>query len=878
MNSWWRLFGRKQRFEQDMTDELRFHLERQVASNIAAGMSPEEARRQALLQLGAVEGVKAQCREERRGFWLESFCSDLRYGFRMLRKNPGFTAIVVITLAFGIGANTAIFSVVNSILLRPLPARDPAQIVDLAWQQRNGKPIEYFSFADYKDIRDQSSSVFSNVAVFQSSFDGLSTKGRADRILTSYVTGSYFPMLGLKPVAGRLIQPADGGPVSPDSVIVLGYAYWQAELGGDRHIVGKTVDLDGKPMRVVGIAPRGFHGTMPFVETQAYLPFAASGDQLANRAWRNLHVMARLKAGITIADADSALRVIGQRLAIADPKNDKDMAISAYPETMAQFGPTLGGPLEIISTLFLALAGMVLLLACLNVANILLARATARRREMALRAALGGTRRRLVRQLLTESLLLALCGGLAGIFIGLWSSVALSSMPLQYGLPLLLDFSFDWRVFAYAFAATILAGILVGILPALRASRQNLDAVLHESATKAISGRQRMRSALVVAQVAGSLMLLVIAGLFFRSLEQTQRIDLGFEPNRLLNLSMDPHEIGYNDAQSQEFYKELLDRVRIAPGVESATLAYTIPMRLYAMNADYINVPGYTRPAGQPTPIVHFNMVTPGYFATMGTPLLRGREFTAADDKGAPEVAIANQAMAEKFWPGEDPIGRTFELNVSKHFVRIVGVAKDSKTLHFSGPTIPYFYVPLAQFFSSYQTLQVRTAGDPHAMIPGIEHLIASIAPGLPVFDVETMEESLSTGLLAFQFGAVLAAALGILGLVLALVGVYGVTSYAAERRTHEIGIRLALGAQPGEILRMMLRQGAFVISLGMCLGVLAALAAGRVVGRFLIVSGADPLTYVAVSTALAIVALAACYLPARRAMRVDPMTALRYE
>jgi len=876
MNASW--FRRKREFEAEMSEELRCHLEQQIAANIAAGMTPEEARRHARLQLGAVEGVKAECREQRRGFWLESLWSDVRYGVRMLRKNPGFTAIVVITLALGIGANTAIFSVVNAILLRPLPARDPGEIVELAWEQNNSKPLEYFSYPDYKDIRDQSSSVFSNVAIFQTSFDGLSTKTRADRILTSYVSGNYFPMLGLKPAEGRLIQPSDGGPVSPDSVIVLSYAYWQGELGGAKDILGKTVELDGKPMKVVGVTPRGFHGTMPFVETQAYLPFAASGERLTNRAWRTLHLMTRLKAGVTIAGADSALRVVGRRLALEDPKNDKNMAVSAYPETIAQFGPAAGGPLKLISALFLGLAGMVLLLACINVASVLLARAMARRREMALRAALGGTRTRLVRQLLTESLLLALFGGAAGIFVGLWSSVALSRMPFNYGLPLLLDFSFDWRVFLFAFVLTIMACILVGIGPALRASRHNIESALHESASSAVSGRQRMRSALVVVQVAGSLMLLVIAGLFFRSLERAEHVDLGFNASHLLNLSMDPHEIGYNDTQSREFYKQLLDRVQMAPGVQSETLAYTIPMRPYTLNSDDIEVPGYAPPAGQPAPFAYFNMVAPGYFATMGTPLLRGREFTAADDQGAPQVAVVNQAMAKKFWRGEEPLGRTFQLGVSKHFVRIVGIVRNSKTLHFSGPAVPYFYLPLAQFFSSYQTLQVRTAGDPHAMIPGIEHLIASMAPGLPVFDAGTMHEALATGLIAFQFGAVLAAVLGILGLVLALVGVYGVTSYAAAQRTHEIGIRLALGAQPGKILRMILRQGVFVIGIGMCLGVLCALAAGRVAGRFLLVSGADPVTYLAVLAVLALVALAACWIPARRAMRVDPMTALRHE
>ncbi|MGH9733549.1 MAG: ADOP family duplicated permease [Candidatus Acidiferrales bacterium] len=869
----------KSAFEREMHEELQFHLDKQIAANIAAGMHLDEAQRQAKAQLGAMEGVKEGCREQRSGFWLESLWADIRYGLRMLHKSPGFTEIVVITLALGIGANTAIFSVVNSILLRPMPVKNPGEIVDLAWQQKNSEPIEYFSYADYKDIRDESAGVFSNIAIFRSNFDGLSTKSRADRVLTSYVTGNFFPMLGLKPAAGRLIEPADGGPVSPDPVIVLAYAYWQAQLGGEEDIIGKTVDLDGKPMKVVGIAPCGFHGTMPFVETQAYLPFSASGYQLANRGWRNVHVLARLRTGVTLAHANSALRVIAQRLATKDPKNDKHFSISAYPETVAQFGPTTGGPLKMVSVLFLALAGIVLLLACVNVASILLARATARQREMALRAALGAARSRLVRQLLTESLLVAMFAGAAGIFAGLWSSVALSRMPLDYGLPLLLDFSFDWRVFVYAFAATTIAGVLVGIVPALRASRQNIDVVLHESASKTVSGRQRMRSALVVAQIAGSLMLLVIAGLFFRSLQQAQHIDLGFNPNHLLNLSMDPHEIGYNDAQSREFYDHLLKRVQLVPGVQSATLAFAIPLRPYTDNADTLSIDGYAPREGQPAPLVHFNIVGPGFFRTIGTPTISGREFSPADDEHSPRVAIINQAMAEKFWRGENPIGRTFALSTSSNApIRVIGVTGNSHTLSLIGKPSPYFYLPLPQFFMSYETLQLRTVADQRAMISGIEHLIASMAPGLPVFDVETMRESLSGALIAFQFGAVLALALGILGLVLAIVGVYGVTSYAMAQRTHEIGIRLALGAQPGRILRMIFREGGFVIAIGMCIGVLAALAAGRVTGRFLIVRGTDPLTYITVCVVLAIVALAACWIPARRAMRVDPVVALRHE
>jgi putative ABC transport system permease protein len=530
--------------------------------------------------------------------------------------------------------------------------------------------------------------------------------------------------------------------------------------------------------------------------------------------------------------------------------------------------------------LFLALAAMVLVLACVNVANLLLVRAVSRRRELAIRAALGSTRGRMVRQLLTESLLLAFLGGAGGVLLGMWICGAVDSLHSGSGLPLALDFSDDWRVFLFAFGAALFTGILVGILPALQASRVAPGAILHEGGRSMTPGRQRVRSVLVVAQVAGSLMLLVVAALFARSLERVQQVHLGFDSAHVLNASMDPHEIGYSDAQGRQFYNRLLQRARALPGVQAAAIAYTIPMRQYTPELDFIDVEGHTTPPGQPEPLVHFNSVTPGYFRTMRIPLVRGRTFTDADNRKAQYVAVVNEAMAKKFWPNEDPIGRKFRLSHSDgHWLEVVGVVSDGRMLAPFGKISSFFFVPLAQNYASYETLELRTIGPAASAIPEMRSLVANLAPGLPVFDVGTMKEAISgTGFLLFRFGAVLAAALGLLGLVLALVGVYGVTSYAASQRTQEIGIRMALGARPLQILKITFAQGTILVGAGIAIGLAGALGAARLAASFLIVSPTDPLTFIAVPLGLAAVALAACYLPARRAMRIEPTQALRFE
>ncbi|HEV2388855.1 MAG TPA: ABC transporter permease [Candidatus Acidoferrales bacterium] len=820
---------------------------------------------------------------------MSAMAQDVKLGLRTMLKSPGFTAVAVATLALGIGANTALFSMVDSFLLRPLPVKNPGQLTVLAFDQGSHSGEGQFSCPDWQDVQAQTGDVFSDVAAYQMGLDGLNVSGHADRLLTGFVSGDYFTMLGLRPALGRLILPSEGKTKGGDPVLVLSYGYWQSHFAGDPGVVGRAVSLDGQPVTIVGVAPKGFHGTYSLLDIQAYLPLGMAAiedptsDFMTNRNIRNLFLQASLKPGVKLGQAQAALAVVSRRIAGQNPATEKGLVVRAYPERLSRPEPDPKQQMLKVSALFLLLAALVLLLACVNVANVLLVRATVRVREMAIRAALGGTRARLIRQLLTESILLALAGGVAGLLLGVWASGSIGAMSLGTTLPVRLDFHFDWRVFLYALAAALATGLVVGILPAVRASRGNLSEILHDGGRSVSAGRHRLRDALVVAQVAGSLMLLIVAGLFTRSLGRAQQAHLGFDPNHVVNLSMDPQELGYNQAQGRQFYKHLLARVRVVPGVESASLAFSVPMGYYN-SASTLDIPGYQPPPGQPSPTLVFNTISPGYFRTMGIPLASGRSFTDADDENAQHVAIVNQTMADKFWPRESPIGRQFRMNDDpKHVYEVVGVAKDSRINGISSPIDPFFYVPYVQQSSPLplMTLQVRTSGDAESMIPELEREVDALAPGLPPFDVKTMTQALDTvnGLLIFQVGAALAGALGILGLVLSVVGVYGVVSYAASQRTHEIGIRLALGAPPVQVLKMIFSQGLVVVGIGAAIGMAAAFAIARVVGNFLVgVSPTDPLTYASVTAVLVLVALTASYVPARRAMRLDPVIALRHE
>jgi putative ABC transport system permease protein len=891
---WLKSLFRRRAADQELHDEIAAHLELMTDENIAKGMTPEQARRAARLELGGVEQVKEAVRAARVGAWLDTFLQDVRFGLRMLRKNPGFTVVAVLTLALGIGANTAMFSLVDWLTLRLPPIAEPRQIVTLASLGIGGGYRNGFSYPNFQDIRNQSTSVFSEMtASMDYRTDGLSADGKNEPIWASYVTGNFFETLGVKPALGTFIEPTPTKSPNDMPVLVIGYAFWKAHFEGDSRVIGKNVLVNGHPVTIIGIAPKGFHGITSFVDEQAYLPLGmapvtadADKDLFANRNSPELTIVARLKPRVTLASAQPALKLIAERLSVQYPSADKWRSLLAYPLSALSplNDPSTLSTMRLISALFLILAGLVLILACLNVANLLLVRASGRQREMAVRAAVGGGRGRLMRQLLTESLLLALLGCAAGIALGLVASRWLRSINLNTPIPFVLDVRFDWRVFGYALCAAVATALAVGIAPALRATRGNLNDVLHENAHRETAIREHRRGLLVIAQVAGSLMLLIIAGLFVRSLRAVQHSNWGFDPSDVLNFKVNAHQTGYNETESRQFLENLLQSVRALPGVETASLAEILPMD-YTYTAAHLKIDGYRPPSGQGTQVVGYDAVSPQYFETMRTPILRGRGFLDSDDQTSPHVAVINEVMAENYWHGENPLGQHFtDLDDPKHSIEVIGVAKNSRMLgNFSSPIGPYMYFPLAQRYD-YQlavTLQLRSNLPPATMNREVVGVIHSLAPAMPVLDIHTMTEALDTlnGLMLFQIGATLASSLGILGLTLAVIGVYGVVAYGASRRTHEIGIRMALGARQSDVLRMILRQGLFVVVTGLIAGILAAAAMARLVGNFLSgVSPFDPPTYIGASILLAAVALLACYIPARRAIRVDPMVALRHE
>ena len=819
---------------------------------------------------------------------MENLWQDVRHGFRSLVKVPVFTTTVVLTLALGIGANAAVFTIVNRLLLKPMPVRDPGNLYVLAVTHEGNESPHNVSWLDLQDYRTRSGA-FADLAAYDFAFVGLSADGRAERITISYVSNNLFSMLGVGPALGRVIQPSDDDRPGANAVVVLGYSYWLRRFNGDRAIVGKSVLVNGRPFTVAGVVPKTFEGPYALVEFDGYIPLSMETadvyqEMMTKRDNHHFHALGRLKPGVTPAQAQAAVAVTATQLERQYPETNKTVRARVIPERLARPEANSADQIPLVAAVFVTLVGLVLMVACVNVINLIMVRSTARHRELAVRAALGAGRRRLVRQLLTESVLLAAGGGLAGAALGRWLSALLASIRLPGDLPFRFDLSFDWRVFAFIAAIALTVGILVGLLPALRASRTDLNHALREGGRGASDGgsRQRLRSALVVAQVAVSLVLLIAAGLFVRSVVHAQSIDLGFDPSHVLNASIDVAQKGYDEPRGRAFYDELLRRLHASPGVESASLSYSVPLSYYN-NAAYFEVEGHPTPQQNRKPIAGLNSVTPDYLRTMKPHLLRGRFFTDADDERTPRVAVINQTMAKKFWPGEEAIGRRFRsTDVERNaWLTVVGIIADGRfTFIFDDPSA-YFFVPLAQHYQSMRVLQLRTAGDPGALAPMIRREIHDLDPDLPIYDVVPMSYVVQgpNGFFLLRLGALFGGGLGLLGLALALVGVYGVVSYAASQRTQEIGVRMALGAQRGDVIRLVLGRGLLLVGIGIAAGVTTAAAVTRVMSGLLFgISALDPVTFGIVPLLLGAMAIAASYLPALRATRVDPCIALRGE
>src|SRR5215472_16370750 len=817
--------------------------------------------------------------------------NDIRFALRTLAKNPGFAVIGIVTLALGMAANTTVFSVVNGFLLRPLPVPHPEQITVLALKQSSVAGTYRFSYPTFEDLRNQTDS-FRDVFAYRVSLGGLTVDHKPDHCLISRVTNSYFSSLEVKPAYGRLILPSEGSVPGGDPILVLGYSYWRRRFAGDPKIVGQRVQLNDRPFTVIGVASREFHGTYPVMDMDAYVPLSAeTGEDPDNpveriwtsRGYRSLTVMGRLKPRVTIEQAQASLRVVADRIAEAHPDTEKGMSVELYPERLARPEPDAKNPIPATSIAFMSLALVVLLVACFNIANVLLVRATVRQREMVIRAALGAGHGRLIRQHLTESLLLALLGGGAGLVLASWASGFLSSLSLGTDLPLRFDFRPDARVYLFALGAVLFTGLFVGIMPALRAARSNVNSVLHEGGRGSSSGprRQFARNTLVVAQVAGSLVLLIVAGLFVRSLANAEKMNLGFNPDHVLDLSVDVEQVGYKEPQARVAYRDIDKRLAALPGVQSVAEAFIVPMGYVSAN-DRIWIQEHPYEAGQQPVDVSYNQVTPSYFDTVQMQLLRGRKFSDADSEKAPPVAMINETMAKKFWPNEDALGKHFGVKgVNGPFMEVVGIVQDAKIENPTANPPPFYYLPFEQSYNSLRTIHVRSSVPPESLALQIQAVIHEVVPDVPITQVKTMNEALqgANGFFLFRFGAQLTTTMGLLGLALAVVGIYSVVSYAAAQRTQEIGIRVAMGASSHDILRMVLRQGLTVVGVGFAVGLALAFAGTRVISGLIIgIKPTDPLTFAVVLGLLAGIALFACWVPAHRATRIDPLVALRYE
>jgi predicted permease len=804
-----------------------------------------------------------------------------------LVKSPGFAIVAVLALGLSIGANTAIFGLFNGVMWRPLPVKDPQQLVVVAAKQRSLDfmiPLSYPDFQDYRQLK----TVFSDMCGYVPSPVNLQAEGRPTRAWAELVTGNYFSMLGLEAVRGRTFAADEGWVPGKDALIVLSYKYWQTRFGGNPDIVGRTVQLNKQPFTITGVAPERYHGAYYFLEPDFYIPVTSMGlldpktaDDLNKRGATFLRILARLQPGLTPTQAITAAQPTDRRLAQEFPDSHKDMSVVVIPELGARPEPGLGAFMSKAVWVFMSLAGLVLLIACANVANLILARANGRRKEIAMRFALGAGRGRMIRQLLTESVLLAFCGGIAGLVFARWAAMALMSIRIPTDLPLhLFDLRVDWRVFAFSFLVALITGIVAGLIPALQAHRTDLADTLKVGGRSGggSTGHHRFRNALVVAQVAVSLLLLACAGFFIRSFQNSANVDMGFRVDHTLMMSVDLSLQGYSEERGQQFYQQVSDRVKSLPGVRDAAFTAYIPM---GYENDIVNV----YPEGQPadnksdSETSFNNEVQPGYFRSVGVQVIKGREFTEADSATAPKVAIVNATFANKIWPGQDPIGKTFRTEKNGPAIQVVGLTRTGKYAFLYETPQLFAYFPLAQRYVAAATLMVYSQDDPLRLVGPVRDQIQQLDASLPVFDVKTMEAHVEYGkpLLPARLGAMLVGAFGMLGLVLATVGVYGVVSYSVSQRTQEIGIRSALGAQRWNVLGLVLKQGMTMALIGTAIGVVLAFLLFRGLHSVLYgVASTDLVTLAAVSTLLLAIAFVASYIPALRATQVDPVVALR--
>ncbi len=893
MTTWWRQLLlrlrdviRKPQVERELDHELRFHLERQVTQNIAAGMSPEEARYRALQSFGGTEQIKEECRDARGTRFFEDFLQDIRFGLRMLRRSPGFAAVAVLTLALGIGVNTTLFSVVNGVLLNPLPYAHPEQLVTLHESKPNFATgsISYPNFRDWqKDNR-----TFSSIAITRTYSFSLTGMGEAEQVRARFISSDFFSILGVNPVIGRTFVPGED-EIGAAPIAMISVGLWKRKFGSSPGALGKSLTMDGKDYTIVGVSPANFDLFFRSSQlTDVYVPIGQWSNPLLPKRGAGLgfHGIGRLKPGVTIEQARADMDRVTGHLAAAYPDEDKGIGASLVP-----FRKWMLGGVQPILLVLLGAVGFVLLIACLNVACLLLARSTGRAREFAIRAALGAGQGRVIRQLLTESILLALAGGGLGLLLTQWTTqAALGALPAE--LPRAAEIRLDSHVLIFTTVVSLLAGILFGLAPALKTSHLHLHDTLKEGGRVSGGTRHRAQGVFVVLEMAMALVLLIGAGLMVRTLSRLWDVDPGFDPHNVLtfSISLPPSMMAATPAAIRAVFREVENQFASTSGVQAVSMSWgAVPLGPDDEQLFWLE--------GQPKPSSENDMnwalsyvVGPDYLKTMRIPLERGRFFSPQDNEGSPHVAVVDDVFARKYFAGENPIGRRINLENGSNQAEIVGIVGHVKQWGLDSDDteqlraqlyLPFMQLPDAAMKTapSGTTVMVRSDGFVPALFDSLRRANKQMSGEQVIYGAQTMDEIISDSLAARRFSMILFGVFAALGLLLSSVGIYGVISYLVGQRTHEIGIRIALGARRWDVLRLILSHGAKLALLGVVIGLVASLGLTQLMAKMLYgVSATDPLTFVSVVVLLVLVALAACYIPARRAMRVDPMVALRYE
>jgi predicted permease len=868
---------RGEQFDADLDEEMRLHRQLREQEQSERGVSPEEAHHATQRRFGNQLVLREESRDMWGWNWLESFVQDIRHGLRQLRRNPGFTAVAVLTLALGIGANTAIFSVVNAILVRPLPYKNPQRLVRLeVIEPGSASLVAVVSGPNFEDWQRQNH-VFEEMAAGFLANKSLTGRSEPLQLSGFEVSPDIFQLLGLRPLMGRAFTKDESQPGN-NRVVILSYGLWRRAFGGDKTVVGKMVTLGGDPYDVIGVMPASlkFPDLWWGAKAEFWIPL-----NLEQPAWRTLRgngwlwVVARTKKGVKLAQAQADMSTVSRNLQQQYPREDMGVnarVLSLRGEVTKRVRPAL--------LVLFAAVGFLLLIACANIANLLLARAVNREREIAVRLAIGAGRTRLIRQLLTESVLLFLLGGVAGLLVG-WAAlrVLLYMAPEGY-IPGIVHVQLGGWVLAFTFGVAFLTGILAGLVPAIQFSKPELQGGLKEGTRAAAVAHQGSRSVLTVVEIALALVMLIGSGLAIKSLVRLMGVEPGFDPHNLIKANLALPTASYkNDQQVTTFYERLVGRLRALPGVESVSAADYLPLQGVPGGPVYVE--------GQPlpktmwsSPEVQWCQILPDYFRTMRIPLLRGRDFTARDGPKSLQVAIIDETMAHLFWPNQDPVGKRFSEGYQEpKWITVVGVAGDVHEAGLDEPVLPEAYFPEAQKTDSWLAVVLRTSMPPLSEAGALRHAVRSLDPELPVYSVGTLSQIVSQSSDQQQFVALLLGLFAAAALALALIGIYGVISYSVAQRTHEFGIRIALGAQKGDVLRTVMAQGLRLTVVGIAIGIVGALGLTRFLTSLLYgVKPTDPLAFISVSLILTVAALFASYVPARRASKVDPMVALRHE